>query len=599
MLIDSQPLKAATKIQMETALTSQRIQQHLLQLTALVTFVVGAYFLLTSLYLWQHLHVHIPIKDSLHQLPLVQAVLEHGFWSTTPGDWLAPFAGAHRITMTRLLMALDYRYFSGQNHLIYASAWLSIVTIVLVYVSTFRKSYRSARSLLLFVVGLTLIFVLSHTQIWNLINPINNSWYVALAASALGIYLIANNPAAPTPACFVAAYLLASVAALSNFAGVLAWLLLPLLILLKSVQGAAIAVLVSAVFLTLYLHEIAPDTAGLLQNSDFMDRVKDAGAEPLPVLQHWLQRGAHVFTKTCLYLGSPLSIDHPRLASATVVSSLLTVAAGWLQLVALRFSGQRRHNAWLELTLTMATLCLGVAIATQMGRVLFSSPTADRYQTVVMVYWLSVCGLVLFFGLQTGVDKRLAPFVAALLCLGVSAVLLVNAAGTIPRSARVAEAANRTTVLGQLDVIDLTLHRSLLAINKRDYFTEFNDFFNRHRVAYKAHAVQAKGFETAEDCGFVSLNARLSIWPDIYVVTGSIDDHWAIRQRQILLSTLQGDLIGHLFPAYGHEATIATLLTGKNSHWRGYFKKPGIATDTIYMRYRSTPFATRSCRIAM
>ena len=575
------------------------MQHHLLRLTALATLVVGVYFVLTSLYLWQQLHVHIPIKDSLHQLPLVQTVLEHGFWSTTPDDWLAPFAGAHRIAITRLLMALDYGYFGGQNHLIYASAWLSVVTLALVYVSTFRKSYRSARSLLLFVVGLTFIFLLSHTQVWNLINPINNSWYVALAASALGIYLIANKPAAPTPFCFVAAYALALVAALSNFAGVIAWLVLPLLILSRSVRAAGIAALVSTVFMTLYLHQIAPDTAGLLQNSDFMDQVKDTGAEQATVLQYWLQQGGKVFTKVCLYLGSPLSIDHPRLANVTVVSSLFIVAAGWLQLVMFRFSGQRRHNAWLELTLAMATLCLGVAIATQMGRVLFSSPTADRYQTVVMVYWLSVCGLMLFFGLQAGADKRLSPLTAALLCLCVAAILLVNAAGSVPRSVKMAEAANRTTVLGELDVVDAAIHRSLLAINKRDYFTEFSDFFRRHRVAYQASTVQPTGFEAAEECGFISLNARPSIWPGIYFVEASIDDRWAKQQRQIPLSTIRGDRIGHLFPVYGDKVGIVALLTGEKSRWQGYFKVPEISNDTVYMRYRAAPFMQHSCRIAI
>lgn len=582
-------------------MATRRIREYPVKLIAMLAVLSGICLFLTSLYFWLRFHIHIPRFDTVYQLQLVQKILEDGFWSATLEDWLAPHAVAHRIAITRLLMVVDYRYFSGQNHLIYVSAWLSIITILQVYARAFRQSYPSETTLLVLVAGLALIFLTSHTQFFNLINPINSSWYVALAASALAIWLIVSRPAPPTALHFATAYLLAIVAALSCFAGVIVWLLLPVLIALRSTRAGLIAVLLSGLFLVLYLHGISPDTAGLLKHPDFIEAVRKSGVEKPTFFEYWLKRCTSILTKTCTYLGSPLSIDHPQLANQAVIISLLAIIAGWLKLLMRRFSGRYQYNAWFELTLTMATICLGVAISTQIGRIVFSEPTADRYQTVVMVYWLSVCGLVLILGLKEGAWMPLLRFASTTLCLGVAALLLLTSSSSIVRSVKLAEAGNRISVLGMLGVSDKTVNSPLLllALDNRDYFTEYKDFFKRNKVAYMANTIRQIDFETSTDCAHVKLTVKPSRWPGIYLVTGSIGGHWSKWYRQIPVSTDQGNVIGHLFPVHKDKLTVESLLLRRKSNWEGYFSASANSKQPIYIHYQSSSFARLSCRIKM
>ncbi len=236
-----------------------RLHIYPLRLIALFTVLAGLLLLLLNLYLWWRFHVHLPMHDTAHILPLAQEALEHGVTSIVLDDWFAMHAGAHRIAITRLLMVLDFRYFSGQNHLIFASAWLSMLALLLLYAAAFRRSYREARVLWIFVVGLILVSLNSPTQFWNIINPINSSWYVVFTSSALAIWLIANKPAAPTFVTIAAAYLLATIGAFSNFAGVLVWLLLPVLIAVRSIRVGMFTALFSVLITWLYLSGVALD----------------------------------------------------------------------------------------------------------------------------------------------------------------------------------------------------------------------------------------------------------------------------------------------------------------------------------------------------
>lgn len=575
----------------------RNFQDYPLRLLALLAFSAGISLLLFNLYLWWRFHVHLPMHDTAHALPLVQTALEQGFWSTTLADWLALHANGHRIAITRLLMLVDYRYFGGQNHVIFASAWASMAVMLAVYAGAFRQGYRAEGRLLLFVVGLVLVFLSSPTQFWNTVNPINGSWYVVFAASALAVWLIANKPTTPTFWIFLAAYLLAIVAAFSNFAGVIVWLLLPALIALRSTRAGLCAALLSGLFVWLYLHDVSPALV-VPQDSSGWETAKTDNLEPSSSVTDSLPRLGLIITQTLAYLGSPLSIEKPRLARFLVIISILSVALMWVTLAAQRLRGIYCHNVWLELTLTMATLCLGVAIAAQLGRVAHPEPTAERYQTIVMVYWLSVCGLALFLALQA--SKRIIAWqlIATTLCLVVATLLLTSSSGAINRSVRDAGRANAIEVLGQLGISEKFFNRRILNMNSRDYLSEYSAFFVRNKVAYKAASMRHIELETAHPCEHVKLAIKPSRWPGIHIATGTVDDHWSKWYRRIPVTTERGEIIGYLYPLYNHVLTVGHFLLQRESKWEGYFRAAADSARVFYLHYRSPPFAKLSCRIS-
>ena len=573
---------------------SQSSFQYPLRLVAVFVLLAGAFLLLLNLYLWWRFHVHLPMHDTAHLLPQVQQALDHGFTSISLHDWLAMHAGAHRIAVTRLLMVLDFIYFGGQNHLIFASAWLSMLVMLLVYIAAFRRSYPAANTLLLFAIGLVLVFLSSPTQFWNVINPINSSWYVVFTASALALWLVANKPTTPAFTAIAAAYAIAAIGAFSNFAGVLAWLLLPALIALRSYRVGLLTACLSVLLVWLYLSGVALDFGSQNEAADMQQHSVSL-----------LQQGIAIVTRTGEYLGSPLSIKQPQLANALVVFSFAPIMLGWLLLLTQRLSGKYQHNIWLELTLTMATLCLGVALATQMGREFLWQPTAERYQNVVMVYWLNICGLLLFFALRTRSRPAVWQLGAALLCVAIAGLLLVPTSDSVNRAVRDAGRVNETAVLGQLGVSDKWLNQRILNRKSRDYFTDFSAFFTRYDVAYRAvstHHIVVDEIDAPRQCSQVKLDAQPAKWPGIFKLSGTIDDYSSKWYRQIPLASEEGEIMGAVFPVYKHKLTFTHLLLQKDSRWEGYFRWPAASSSAssrgdVYLHYRSPPFKKVACRV--
>ncbi len=566
-------------------------QNYPLRLVAVLALLTGVFLLLLNVYLWWRFHVHLPMHDTAHLLPQVQAALDHGFMSIPLGDWMTIHAGAHRIAITRLLMAADFRYFGGQNHLIFASAWLSMLVMLLLYVAAFRRSYRSAHTLLIFVIGLVLVFLSSPTLFWNLINPINSSWYVAFTASALAIWLVANKPTTLGFPAITVAYFIATIGALSNFAGVLVWLLLPALIALKSYRVGLLTALLSMLIVWLYLRGVAPDFGSQNDAADMQQRSASL-----------LQQGVAIVTRAGEYLGSPLSIKHPQLANALVLASFAPLIIGWLILLTLRLSGRYRHDVWFELTLSMATLCLGVALATQMGREFLWQPTAERYQNVVMMYWLNVCGLLLRFALQARTRQVVWQLSAALLCVAVAALLLTPTSDSVNRAVRDSGRVKEAAVLGQLGVTDKWLNRRILNRNSRDYFSDFSAFFARYNLAYMADKTHHIDAGAPRQCGQVDLEAVPSRWPGIYKLSGTIDDYSSKWYRRLPVATAGGEIMGAIYPVYDEKLTVTHLLLQRHSRWEGYFRWPATSQfasseRSAYLHYRSPPYQKVSCRI--
>tara|TARA_R110002073_G_scaffold212459_1_gene372792 strand:+ start:498 stop:794 length:297 start_codon:yes stop_codon:yes gene_type:complete len=88
---------------------------------SLVIVSLGALALLASSAIWLRFYTEAPVRDLAYILPLVQSGVTDGWQSISFGEWVSPFAHAHRIAITRLLMLMDYTFLGGKNYFLYLS----------------------------------------------------------------------------------------------------------------------------------------------------------------------------------------------------------------------------------------------------------------------------------------------------------------------------------------------------------------------------------------------------------------------------------------------------------------------------------------------
>lgn len=566
---------------------------------AVLTFTAGTFFFLLNIDMWVRYHINIPSNDAIVQIPLIASALEHGIWSTNLQDWFSIHAGAHRIALIRILMFVDYRFFAGYGYVSYAVAWLSIALILVVYTRAFRQTYRSETALLIFSTGLALLFLSSHTQFVNLIQIVNTTWYMALGASALAIHMITKTSAPPTVFVFSVAYVLAIIAGLTNFGGVIVWLLLPLVIAMRSMSIGLIGALCSSVLLALYLPGIASNDTSFINSSLPVETLTTLDLQPLTLLEQLKNQVVYMFSQTYIGLGSPASQHHPLVSKIAVSASLLLIICGWLKVLTSKFFGRYRHNAWFELALVMATLCLGIVLSTYMERNLLRTPLAERYQTIVMVYWLSVCNILLGFALAVNSHKPSWRLISTLCCVGITAFLLADPGHLVHNQSAHAKRlmAERISVLRSLGIPDADVYQPLLRFGQKRGMSgeQLNTFLSkRHQVRHVANANRLSGFQVSRDCPDVDLKVKASRWPGISMATGHIDNNSAVRHRQIPISNDQGNIIGYMFPA--NRTDVVSMLVQRKVSWEGYFIDSAYQ-DIVYLHYGSSLFTRASCRI--
>ena len=566
---------------------------------AVLTFTAGTFFFLLNIDMWVRYHINIPSNDAIVQIPLIASALEHGIWSTNLQDWFSIHAGAHRIALIRILMFVDYRFFAGYGYVSYAVAWLSIALILVVYTRAFRQTYRSETALLIFSTGLALLFLSSHTQFVNLIQIVNTTWYMALGASALAIHMITKTSAPPTVFVFSVAYVLAIIAGLTNFGGVIVWLLLPLVIAMRSMSIGLIGALCSSVLLALYLPGIASNDTSFINSSLPVETLTALDLQPLTLLEQLKNQVVYMFSQTYIGLGSPASQHHPLVSKIAVSASLLLIICGWLKVLTSKFFGRYRHNAWFELALVMATLCLGIVLSTYMERNLLRTPLAERYQTIVMVYWLSVCNILLGFALAVNSHKPSWRLISTLCCVGITAFLLADPGHLVHNQSAHAKRlmAERISVLRSLGIPDADVYQPLLRFGQKRGMSgeQLNTFLSkRHQVRHVANANRLSGFQVSRDCPDVDLKVKASRWPGISMATGHIDNNSAVRHRQIPISNDQGNIIGYMFPA--NRTDVVSMLVQRKVSWEGYFIDSAYQ-DIVYLHYGSSLFTRASCRI--
>lgn len=429
---------------------------------------LAAFLLLSQLTLFWQFHTHLPFKDTWHFLPLVKQVLEHGWLSTDMSAWLEPHALAHRVVLSRTLMTLDYQWLNGQNHLLYASAWLSTGCLLVIFTKAFW-AINHAHSQRVFQLSLAVIFLLAPGQFFNFLNPINASWFTAMAFSAGALYLAQRGGVrAITSAC-----LLGCLAAFSNFSGALVLLLIPIAVFLGQNPGRQVAVAGIFCLLILGLYQVGVQS-GLGVLLDYRLQHPEEFDESVATLV--MQTLWSIGVKTLGFLGSPLSSLHPLISGSTVCASLLLLAVSLGRAIPRKLATSDSSVFFL----LMACLCAGIALATQLGRILFDGADALRYQTVATTYWLSITGLLYC---------QRSPFSAQVLSSLLVLVLVLAPLGrdASPEAGSI-NAGLRAEVLAEIGNPDIARYRQTLPMHAQDPLPVYSHFLLSRQLAFAANS---------------------------------------------------------------------------------------------------------------
>jgi hypothetical protein len=382
---------------------------------SLTVFAVGIGFLFSTMAVWLRFSVQIPVHDIVAILPLVESGVSDGWGSISLQDWLSPISGnAHRVLVTRFLMLLDYSFLGGSNYAIYLSVWVSIALLVFAYLRAADIQLPGDRASRYFVAGISLIFLCSPSQYLNLVNPISASWYVAMASSAVCVLIIISAGNRLGLGHLIFACLFAAIAAFSNFAGVLTCLVIPVVALHQRSRLSGLVLVFSAVLIFFYFHGVESNPSAVAK-SQTPAMITGAGTSAMVKLatqlkspELWLNLLTRVASSVGLQLGAPLSAQYPFFASLAVLGSVLLIGFQWLVL-GFRWCFEKEPDSRsVEFCLVMATICLGVSCAIPLGRAVFNHPMEARYQTITMVYWLSISCLIFFKaqGLETIADSN-------------------------------------------------------------------------------------------------------------------------------------------------------------------------------------------------
>jgi hypothetical protein len=534
------------------------------KLVVAISLLAGFLSLLFSGFFWARFRIDIPVEDTISLLPLVQSVVETGWTSITLQEWIAPHASAHRIAVGRLLMAADYNYLAGDNSLFYLGSWLSIATLCYLYFNSARLSRPLYTHVPLFMLGMALIYTCSYTLTRNLVSPINSLWYISAACSALSIYLFTVPGKKLTVLRAAAACLLSIIAAYTTFLGVISALVLVLIAIQSRSRHSLWVTPLLLIFVALYMRDIrtVAEVAA--------DNLNAAGGAHVTQLEVLFNFKEQIFDFIIVFLSAPISKSPTLLSYFYVIPSVCLILFGWVMLARQWFTAQPESSSVEKFYLAMATVFLGTALACSLGRTGFNEPAAARYQTIVMLYWLSVGGLLIYQvrnlpqpGVKTG---------SMLLLLLIPMGLLYHQSAFELKPVVQKSLATRNIELSTRMGVSLFKDPRYADAMHSSQYLKFEDFLaqNTRMGATARHNTNA-GLEVTRECDAMRLERvpRRDLSPMVKGIKLTVEDAQLQRFREVRLSRSDGGW-GYLQEKTPEQASVSNLVWGKTT-WIGYY----------------------------
>ena len=553
-----------------------------------VTALIALCFFVWTLLIWYRYHPHLPWRDTVLLLSAVVPVVDTGVSLEGLLGWLEPHYGAHRIFLPRALVALDVAFFSGQNHLPMAAAWASLLLMAGVFWRFARRRFSGNLRIAILALSLAVLYLFSPSHVWNLANPVNTSWHLTVAFSILAFTVLLDKKDQPSWRQWLWAFLLAGLAALSTFGGVIAWLLLACLALLLRSPFILPVLLSSTILVVLYCQNLVSDASvgvnWTLGTPEVVAKIQQESHTALAANTPWM-----IALKATRFLTWPLTASHTWLAGILSAASVGLLILTWFRVIRRGLSGGERYSRWLELCLLAATLCAGIAVATQLGRILshpnhIHGPSQERYQTVVVLYWFSVSGLILAASAAWPTWKRLpVHFACVLLALVLSAPLgdyLKEEIGSLEYAAALYLKGERAQL------------RDPVAGKLINFFPErvfrFDAFLTRRELAYRVPVAAPDAGPASEHCA----PGRFHWWlekterPSVQSMTLSLQGSEAWTAREISLFHRQ-HLVGRLYPQHRGDYTPLALLAKQHNQWRGLLEPPAAGSGPLRVVVRT------------
>jgi hypothetical protein len=341
-----------------------------------MSLIAGGFVVVSTLLFICEDHFVGPVRDFWYIVPLLER-FDRGEGTFAS---LAGLHGGHRLLVPRLLYLAEYKLFDGRNlFLVGVGVALQLVLAGIVARTLWAERRRSGAALTGFGLGLVAMLAFSATQLENFVRPWNVHWFLANAAVAVSLAAglrVGDAVRSRSEATAWGWWLLASaaawVASYSMATGLLGWPLLLLLgFLLRWWPRLLVAIgLEGALAIAVYLRG---------------SRVLDAGSS--------LTSGGALVEWLLACLGSPLSWLSRDAGSALALAATLAAAALSLRLLAGRSAASRGECLLVGLML----FAWGAAALIALGRTSLwpESWEAARYQTIVLLFWLSLLLLAL------------------------------------------------------------------------------------------------------------------------------------------------------------------------------------------------------------
>jgi len=534
------------------------------QVLVTAALCLAAYSLLWTSILWFRYHPHLPWRDLFLLLEQVQDLEQASLGPATFLQWFEPHYVAHRVAVPRLLLWLDINVLAGQNHMFFVAGWACLLILIALYTRLARAHFRQSGTTL-FVAALAVIWLFAPAHLWNLLNPINISWHLTLTFSLLAFWVLIRCPQAPRWRDWGLAYLLCSLAAFCNFGGVIAWLLLPVLALMLHARVIVPTLLLSVVLAWLYAGGMSSDatlaTQWDLGSPEVIAQIQAQAQSVLAANTPW-----RILVKTLQFLAWPLTESAPGLALLLSLLSVEVLAAVAIFGLRSRWYPQSRLQAWMVFCMMAAALCLGIALATQLGRLMLHpnhihGPSYERYETVVVVYWLSISGLLL--GLKPRLGRWAYLLLATLLIL---AVTLQRPAGGY-----LSQEIQNMEVAGSLFTIGEQAQRTGLRPKAGNRFTPefvftFDELLRDRQLAYRAPIELPDGLADVQQCSPTEVQMNTAAGQLIIKVSRDLPAAWWSRS----ITVYRGNsLVGRLGPLHKGDFRPFSLLNPRLNSWQG------------------------------
>jgi hypothetical protein len=528
----------------------------------------------------------------------LEQVLELEQASSTPAallQWFEPHYATHRVAVLRLLLWMDINLLAGQNHMFFAAGWTCMVVLITLYTKLARAHFRQSGTTM-FVAALAVTWLFAPAHLWNLLNPINISWHLTLTFSLLAFWMLIRCPQQPGWRDWCFAYLLCTLAAFCNFGGVIAWLLLPVLALMLHARVIVPTLLLSVMLAWLYAGEMSSDAALATQwnlgSPEVIAQIQAQAQSVLVANTPW-----RIVVKTLRFLAWPLTESAPGLAVLLSVLSVVVLAAVAIFGLRSRWYPQERLRAWMLFCMMAAALCLGIALATQLGRLMehpnhIHGPSYERYETVVVVYWLSVSGLLL--GLKPRLGRWAYLLLAMLLILALG--LQRPSGGYLSQEVQSMESAGSLFNTGERAGLDGQSPKAGNRFTPEFVFT-FDELFRDRQLAYRAPIEPPAGLADVPRC--TPTEVQVSAAANHLNLDVSLDLPAAWGSRSVVLYS-NNTQVGRLGPIHEGGFRPLSLLNPRLNHWQGTASIGGDAgAGEVTLVLQQVWGASAWCRLAV